>query len=338
MVALAVLSMAFTVGFSYLLSGFIAGVFAGGRNAHTDVLVLVGVLLLGLGRAALIWVQEWLASMAAARAKTQLRGALLAALEKLGPEWLAKRHSSSVALLATTKLDALDAYFAKFLPQLVYTALITPVLTALIWGSDLWSGVAVVCTLPLIPLFMIFIGWATQTAQQRQLASVTALWQHFGEVLRGLTTLRVFGRLPRQPQAILAASEGYRRRTMKVLRLSFLSGFALEVAASLSVALVAVSIGIRLIDGTLSLETGLFVLLLAPEAYLPLRMVGANFHASSEGVAVSGQVLDVIDEAAAAVSGAVDAATVSAPMDLSWSPGGVVTQLSGQLLMHLVLR
>jgi len=286
--------MALTVGFSYLLSKFVADVFGGSKPAFG---LLWGVLAVGLGRAGLIWLQEWLASMAAARAKVQLRERLMAAVTKLGSEAMGGRNTSEFTLLATTRLDALDAYFSRFLPQLVYTAIITPVLTLLIFVNDFWSGVAVACTLPLIPLFMVFIGWSTGAAQRRQINALNLLWRHFGEVLRGLTTLRVFGRLPHQSEALRASSDESHKRTMKVLRISFLSGFALEVAASLSVALVAVSIGLRLIDGTLSLETGLFVLLLAPEAYLPLRLVGTNFHASNEGVMASKQVLDLIESA-----------------------------------------
>jgi len=312
--------MALTVGFSYLLSEFVAGVFGGSRPTFG---LLWGVLALGLGRAALIWLQEWLASMAGARAKVQLRERLMAAVTRLGAGAMAGRNTAEFTLLATTRLDALDAYFSRFLPQLVYTAIITPVLTLLIFINDVWSGIAVACTLPLIPLFMVFIGWSTGAAQRRQINALNLLWRHFGEVLRGLTTLRVFGRLPQQSAALRASSDESHRRTMKVLRISFLSGFALEVAASLSVALVAVSIGLRLIDGTLTLETGLFVLLLAPEAYLPLRMVGTNFHASNEGVMASKEVLDVIESAEMPETG------VEAILDTDEILEGVVTQLVG---------
>jgi len=294
--------MALTLGFTRSLSSFIAQVFEGLFGGSTATLIteqLFLMLAFGIGRGLLIWVQEWLSARAASRAKSQLRARLLAAISSLGPTWMAGRNTAEIGALATTQLDSLDAYFAKFLPQLVYSALITPVLTAVIFWNDFWSGVAVVCTLPLIPLFMIFIGWATRDVQQKQLDAMTRLSRHFAEVLKGLTTLKVFGRLEAQPRAIFEVSEDYRSRTLKVLRVSFLSGFALEVAASLSVALIAVSIGLRLINGELNLATGLFVLLLAPEVYLPIRMVGANFHASNEGVVASKRILDIIDEATA---------------------------------------
>jgi len=289
--------MALTVAFAWLLSHFVSAVFAGVQSASV-IWALWLLLAVGAGRAALIWLQEWLSAIAGARAKAQLRARLLDALTALGPNWMNRHNTAEITLLATKQLDALDAYFSKFLPQLVYTAMVTPVFTAIIFASDFWSGVTVICTLPLIPLFMIFIGWATQGVQNQQLSAMNQLSRHFGEVLRGVTTLKVFGRLPHQPAIIAKTSDDYRRKTMKVLRYSFLSGLALEVAASLSVALIAVSIGLRLIDGSLQLETGLFVLLLAPEAYLPLRQVGAHFHASNEGVTASARALDIIDEAA----------------------------------------
>ena len=298
MVALALYGSAATVVFAWQLSGAIVGVFLQGKTA-TDVSgSLFLVLIAGLAKALVLWSQEWLSARASAAAKAQLRAAFLNAVETLGPNWLKQRQLATINSLANSGLDALDAYFAKFLPQLVFTVLVTPLFTVLIFWLDPLSGLALIFTIPLIPLFMIFIGWATQAVQQRQLSVLHQLTGHFLEVVRGLTTLRIFGRAKAQLETIGDVSEQYRVRTMKVLRVSFLSGFALELAGSLSVALIAVSIGLRLVDGSLTLGIGLFVLLLAPEAYLPLRMVGANFHSSSEGVAASKAVLDVIDEAA----------------------------------------
>jgi len=296
-VALAVLGMSLTLLFAWQLSHFVTAVFFDKAPVALELPALGLVALAGGFRAALVWAQEWLSNAAAATAKSQLRTKLLESISKLGPYWLAHRSSAQLNLLATSQLDALDAYFAKFLPQLVYTVIITPAFTVIVFALDPLSGIALICTLPLIPLFMIFIGMATRSVQEKQLASISVLTSHFVEVLRGLTTLKVFGRAENQVLAIQETSDRYRKRTMQVLRLSFLSGFALEVAASLSVALIAVSIGLRLVNGSLSLYVGLFILLLAPEAYLPLRMVGAHFHASAEGVAASKSVLDIIDEA-----------------------------------------
>ena len=296
MVALAVINMALTLGFAWNLSSFVASMFAG-HGLSLSMPALNAFVGFGLARALTAWLQEWLGGFSAAAAKSELRNRTLDAVVALGPEWVATRGTGNLHALLTQQLDALDAYFAKFLPQLVYTALITPVFTVVIFTTDPISGWSLLLTLPLVPLFMLLIGWATQNVQQKQMLALGALTGHFVDALRGLTTLRVFGRAEHQVDAIAVSANQYRERTMKVLRISFLSGFALELIASLSVALIAVSIGLRLVNGNLTLLTGLFVLLLAPEAYLPLRIVGALFHTSAEGVAAAGQVLDIIDEA-----------------------------------------
>jgi len=293
-VLLATANMALTTLFAWHLSAFIVAVFVEHQKPSGANPNLIWFTAAGSARACTLWLQEWLSAISSTRAKNELRGRLLDAVERLGPNWLKNYGTARLHTLATQQLDALDAYFGKFLPQLVFAFIITPVFAVVIFFQDAASGWALVSTLPLIPLFMILIGWATQSIQERQLKSLQVLTSHFGQVLRGLTTLKVFGRAENQVEAIRSSSESYRIRTMKVLRLSFLSGFALELISSLSVALIAVSIGLRLVNGQLSLAVGLFILLLAPEAYLPLRMVGANFHVSSEGVAASSAVLDVI--------------------------------------------
>lgn len=297
MVALALLGTSATIFFAWNLATFIADVFIGRQPVELAFEHLIWAALTGAGKAITIWLQELLSVRASISTKSELRAKFFEALANRGPGWLAKQDSSELAALATTGLDALDAYFAKYLPQLVFTALVTPIFTVVIFMQDAGSGWTLLATIPLIPLFMILIGWATRSVQQRQLDALFRLSSHFLQLLRGLTTLRIFGRTDAQTESMRAISESYRSRTMKVLRISFLSGFALELLASLSVALIAVSIGLRLVNGELSLAIGLFVLLLAPEAYLPLRMVGANFHAAAEGVAASKQILDIIDEA-----------------------------------------
>ncbi len=210
-------------------------------------------------------------------------------------------------------MDALDGYFARYLPQLIATAVSMPLLVLVIGWQDLTSGIILVLTLPLIPVFMVLVGWATQAAQKRQWAALSALSRGFLDVVAGLPTLTLFGRQHRQEARIRQVSEEYRSRTMKVLRISFLSGFVLELAASLSVALIAVAIGLRLLGGTLDLSVGLFVLLLAPEAFLPLRNVGAAYHAATEGMEAAANTFEVLDAA-----GGVDR---EAPVTAVGSPG-----------------
>lgn len=296
MVALATLGTLTTVVIAWHIALIVSKVFI--DHAGVDALYpsFLWVASAGAIKALVIWIQELASTQAANAVKVQLRTKLYDSIFHLNSAWLNKNSLAEVNVLATTGLNSLEPYFSKYLPQLVYTALVTPVFVAVIWIADTASGLALVATLPLIPIFMILIGWATQTVQQKQLESLTQLSQHFLEVLRGLTTLRVFGRARAQVSIISEVSEQYRLRTMKVLRITFLSGFALELISSLSVALIAVSIGLRLVNGEISLLIGLFILLLAPEAFLPIRQVGAHFHAAAEGVAASQKVLDIIDE------------------------------------------
>jgi ATP-binding cassette, subfamily C, bacterial CydD len=227
---------------------------------------------------------------------SQLRQALTGAIGRLGPSWLSTRSTADVTLTVGRGLDALDGYFTKYLPQLILTAIATPVLLLVIFSQDATSGIIVLITLPLIPLFMVLVGWATQAAQERQWDALSTLSRGFLDVVAGLSTLKLFGRQHRQSEHIRSVSDDYRLRTMKVLRMSFLSGFVLELAASLSVALVAVAIGLRLLNGQLDLSIGLFVLLLAPEAFLPLRNVGASYHAAAEGIEASQSAFAILDE------------------------------------------
>lgn len=214
----------------------------------------------------------------------------------LGIDFASKDISpAEITLLATRGLDALDAYFGKFLPQFVYTLVVTPIMVVLFFFVDPLSSVILVFTIPLIPLFMVFIGRATKSEQDRQFDALSGLSAHFAEVVRGISTLKLFGRIEYQLKALDEIGEKLRVRTMKVLRISFLSGFALELAASLSVALIAVTIGFRLIDGLIPFATAMFLLILAPEAYLPIRMIGANYHASTEGIAAASKILDIFD-------------------------------------------
>lgn len=281
------------VGFAALTTQAIVDAIAG-REITGTLIALAGVVA---ARGVLLWLREHVAAQAAARVESQLRRSLLDAVDRLGSSWLAQQSTARLALVAGRGLEALDAYFGKYLPQLVQTIIATPILVAIMWWSDWLSGLVVVLTIPLIPLFMVLIGMATRFVQNRQWDTLARLATRFSDTVQGLSTLTVYGRQHRAADSIERVTDTYRRETMRVLRVSFLSGFALEFLASISVAIVAVSIGFRLLDGSLPLAVGLFVLLLAPEAYLPLRQVGVQFHASSEGVAATREVFAVIEAA-----------------------------------------
>jgi ATP-binding cassette, subfamily C, bacterial CydD len=283
------------VAFSWLLSQSI--VQAIGGRALSELAGTIGALAgVVVVRAVLAWLQELVAARGAAQVKSQLRSRVLAALAARGPDWVAGQHGARLTTTITTGLDALDNYFARYLPQLLLTVIATPILILVMLVHDLPSGITVILALPLIPVFMVLIGWATRTAQHKQWESLQRLGAGFLDLVGGLGTLKIFGRERRQPERLHAITEEYRTRTMSVLRVSFLSGFVLELAASLSVALVAVSIGLRLVDGSLGFATGLFVLLLAPEAFLPVRQVGAQFHAAADGVAAADEVFAILDD------------------------------------------
>jgi ATP-binding cassette subfamily C protein CydD len=255
-------------------------------------------------RAVAAWATDDLAARAAAKVKSEMRTTMLARAAERGPSWLAGRSSAGFATTLGPGLDALDAYFGRYLPQLALTAIATPMLLVAIGLGDLTSGLIILFALPVIPVFMILIGLATQALQRKQSDALAKLGAAFTEAVEGLATLKVFGRARRQVGRIGAVTDEYRRGTIGVLRLSFVSGFALELAASLSVALVAVSIGIRLVDGSLGLGAAMFVLVLAPEAFAPIRQVGADFHAAQDGVEASAAVLDVLADDETASSSA----------------------------------
>ncbi|MFF1574533.1 thiol reductant ABC exporter subunit CydD [Leifsonia sp. NPDC058292] len=295
---LAVLQTASVIAFSWSVTQLIVRALAGDGVAALSgpFATLVVVILV---RGAVSWSSEANAARGGATVIGQLRDALTGAIGRLGPSWLSTRSTADVTLTIGRGLDALDGYFTKYLPQLILTAIATPVLLVTIFWQDPTSGIIVLITLPLIPLFMVLVGWATQAAQARQWSALSTLSRGFLDVVDGLSTLKLFGRQHRQSAHIRQVSADYRSHTMRVLRMSFLSGFVLELAASLSVALVAVAIGLRLLNGQLDLSVGLFVLLLAPEAFLPLRNVGASYHAATEGIEASQSAFAILDDARA---------------------------------------
>lgn len=290
-----VVQTAVVIVFAWLLTDAVTGAIAG-RDVSASLLALLATALL---RGLLIAASDAAGTRAAAKTGMQLRGALIRAVGKLGPSWLAQRNQAGLAVTAGHGLEALDSYFARYIPQLVMTAIATPVLLTIMWWFDWESGLIATVTLPLIPLFLILIGIATRTVQQKQWQTLQRLAVRFADTVQGLSTLRLFGRERRAADRIESTADDYRRETMKVLRFSFLSGFAMELLASLAVALIAVAVGFRLLSGDLSLEIGLFVLLLAPEAFLPIRQVGVQFHAAAEGVAATEDIFAVLDEAGA---------------------------------------
>lgn len=289
------------MAFAWALASLVAGLIDGMGMPRAWPLLVV-LLVAASARAGAAWLWDLVGSAGAMRVKAELRTELLQAVEAQ-PGGVPGFPTARIAALVGPGLDALDDYFARYLPQLVLTLIATPAFIAAAWLADPLSGLILVLVLPLIPVFMALIGMATAAVQRRQWDSLTALSRGFLEIVGGLSTLVVFGRAERQTARIRRITDEYRRGTMKVLRVTFLSGFTLELAASLSVALVAVSIGLRLVAGDLTLLPGLFVLVLAPEVFLPLRNVGAAFHASAAGVTASGDAFDLLAAAERSAGG-----------------------------------
>lgn len=283
---------------AWLIAGLIARAFAGGEDLAALAPTLLWLAAVLAARALLASVQEAAAHRAAAGIKSGLRRQ---ALEKLMRLPSGRHHSGESAALLVRGLDALDAYFARYLPQLVLAVLVPAAVLAVMLAAYPPAALIVLVTLPLIPMFGILIGLYTRKRAERQWASTAHLAHHFADLVAGLPTLKAFGRAAKQTGSIAVTTGAYRRRSMALLRIAFCSALVLELAASLSVAVVAVTVGVQLVGGGLTgvigLQTALLVLILAPEAYLPLRNVGAHYHASAEGLAAAEQVFAVIAEA-----------------------------------------
>lgn len=276
---------------AWLLARVVAGATAGASGPAIGP-AIGAVALVALARAALSYGAEAAALRSAARVKSGLRRRLVGHVTAGDPT---TTDAGEVLTLATRGLDALDDYVARYLPQLVLAALVPVAVLVVVARADWVSALVIGLTLPLIPLFMALVGWHTEARTRRQWRLLERLGGHFLDVVEGLPTLAIFRRAKAEAELIRRVTEAHRAATMGTLRVAFLSAFVLELLATLAVALVAVEIGLRLLYGRLDLETALLVLLLAPEAYLPLREVGARFHASMEGVAAAEQVFATLD-------------------------------------------
>jgi thiol reductant ABC exporter CydD subunit len=278
-----------------LIAGILADVIINGLDlaAVGDRLVWLAVVI--AIRAALAWASEEIAGRSASAVTAGLRRDVLVHAAALGPRWRSGGHAGELAVLATTGIESLHDYVARYLPQVVLSAVIPLIMLCYLFTADLTSALIVLFTLPLIPLFMALVGWYTDRQTRNKWARLSRLAGHFTDVVAGLPTLKVFGRAAAQAQAVRKVTDDYRHASMVTLRVAFLSSMILELLASLSVALVAVAIGLRLVYGDLTLQVGLAVLILAPEAYLPLRQLGTQFHAAADGVAATATVLGILD-------------------------------------------
>ncbi|WP_210725876.1 thiol reductant ABC exporter subunit CydD [Modicisalibacter radicis] len=253
---------------------------------------MLGILLV---RAALAYAVEHFAFVSASRVKLTVRDRLMCQLQALGLVWQRGTQTGDLVNTVTDGVESLEAYYGRYLPQTALAALIPLAILAVILPIDWVSGVILLVTAPLIPVFMIFIGKGAETLNQRQWRRMGRLSGHFLDALQGLTTLKVFNLGRREARLIERLSEEYRLSTMKVLRLAFVSSLVLEFLATVSIALVAVLIGFRLLWGELDFEAGFLVLLLAPEFYLPLRNMGGVYHARMEAIGAAERIVELLE-------------------------------------------
>ena len=286
------LTALFVILQAWFLSSILVDVIGNGNALGSVSFAVIALILTFAARAILIWISDTVATRSAGIAKSELRQAAMSALINQGK---AGMSAGEIAALATRGIDALDNYFARYLPQLVLAVIVPISIVLVIFTQDLISALIVVFTVPMIPLFMILIGMFTQQKVDRQWQTLNKLSGHFLDLISGLPTLKIFGRAQTQVKIIEKVGAEYRSSTMGVLRISFLSSLVLELLASLSVALVAVSIGLRLAEGQMAFSIGLFVLILAPEVYLPLRLIGQHFHAAAEGLGAADKLFSIIE-------------------------------------------
>ncbi|GAA2552688.1 thiol reductant ABC exporter subunit CydD [Pseudonocardia hydrocarbonoxydans] len=293
--ALAVATAGLVLVAAELLARAVDAAFLGGAGPGALAPLLLGLLATVTARAVLAWAGEVAAHRASGDVIRQLRSRLVGHVLALGPRHPGLPPTGELATLATRGLDGLEGYFSRYLPTLLVAATVPAAVAGRILFADPLSGLVVGLTVPLIPIFMILVGLHTERSTRRQWRTLAVLGHHFLDLVAGLDVLVAFGRARHQSGRLHELAESYRRATMRTLRVAFLSALVLELLATLSVALVAVSIGLRLVDGRLDLVTALVVLILAPEVYLPLRAVGARFHDSAEGLAAAAEVFAVLE-------------------------------------------
>jgi ATP-binding cassette, subfamily C, bacterial CydD len=293
-VALGLLAAAATIVQLVALGKVVDGVFLEGA----DLVEVRGLLLLLLGasilRSALLWGREVAAQRGAVRVKSELREQLFAHVLRLGPSYTKEERTGELATTATEGVEKLDAYVGRYLPQAFLSVLVPLMIAGYILPRDPSSAVLLLVTAPVIPVLMILVGGYAEEHTRRQWRALARVGASFLDAMQGLTTLKVFGRSADEGEKVAAASEEFRRRTMKVLRYAFLSGFVLEFMTAAAIGLVAVTLGVRVISGNMPFEVAFLVLLLTPEFYKPLRELGVHRHAGMEGSAAADRIFEIL--------------------------------------------
>jgi ATP-binding cassette subfamily C protein CydCD len=285
----------FTIAQAWLFAQIVSRAFLGG-----DSLLILKPLLLGMAgiillRAAMTWGTEVSAKAVSTRVKMDLRARLLAHIEKLGPAYASSSETGALTAALIEGIEALDAYYSQYLPQLIIAAIVPTSILLFVFPIDWLSGLVLLLTAPLIPIFMILIGKGAEAVTRKQYDTLSLLSAHFLDSLQGLTTLKLFGRSRDHAKKVAEMSNRFRDATLAVLRITFLSALALELLATLSTAVVAVEVGLRLLHGKLVFEQALFLLVISPEFYIPMRMLGLRFHAGMSGVSAAKRIFEILD-------------------------------------------
>ncbi|WGZ92421.1 MAG: thiol reductant ABC exporter subunit CydD [Candidatus Thiothrix putei] len=295
-VAIGLTSGLLLIAQAWLLANVVnAVVFA--EAALADVMPsLWGLLALFLLRAGLAWASEQAAFHAAVQVKLAIRAQLYQKVQQLGSAWLTGERSGDLLNTLSDGVEALEAYYARYIPAMSLMALVPLAILVFVFANDWLSAVVMLVTAPLIPVFMILIGKGTEKRNQQQWQQLARMSAHFLDVIQGLTTLKLFNASRREAQVVAQVSDEYRQSTMSVLRVAFLSSFALEFFAAVSIAIIAVLIGFRLFWGEMDFLYGFFVLLLAPEFYLPLRNMGTQYHARMAAIGAAEKMVGMLEE------------------------------------------
>jgi ATP-binding cassette subfamily C protein CydD len=294
-IGLGLLAGGLLVAQAYLLSRVISRVFLDGQGLHDVQALLLMFLVAALLRAGLTWRSEVLAQQIAGRIKNELRERLTTHLVTLGPTYTRRERSGELAATAVEGIEALDTYFGQYMPQLALAALVPLTILAFVFPLDFLTGLILLLTAPFIPVFMVLIGRQAEAMTQRQWTELSRMSAHFLDVLQGLPTLKMLNRSRDQLEIIARISERFGQTTLGVLRVAFLSALVLELVATLSTAVVAVEVGLRLLYGRLILEQAFFVLILAPEFYAPLRSLSARFHTAMSGASAARRIFEILD-------------------------------------------
>ncbi len=290
------LAAAFSViGQAYFISDVINFVFLKNLTLANVKYLLIVIIILSLFRFLFIWLEQSYSNKVATYVKNKLRNEISAYIFKLGPNYTKSERTGDIANTLTNGIEKLDAYFSQFLPQLFLSALIPFLILIFVFPIDLLSGIVFLVTAPLIPVFMIFIGSVAEKLNKKQWKTLSLMSAYFLDVIQGLTTIKLFGRTNHILNKISIISDLFKQSTMKVLRIAFLSALVLEMFSTISIAIIAVEIGLRLMNGNLEFQPALFILILAPEFYNPIRQLGTRYHAGMEGVAAAQSIYRILE-------------------------------------------